>query len=110
MMVLVVEKGIWGCALKSSEVYYINPTLAPKLTHQLAKLLMVHTMPYKALVHMHTQTNIRILMLLTQKIVHLALYGLNHTHTWYPHPYFFHFDLHNCIFTKNGPKHHYFFP
>ena len=44
---------------------------------------------------------------LTQKIVHLALHGLNHIHTSYSYHISLTFDLHNCISTKNGSKHYY---
>ena len=45
--------------------------------------------------------------LLTLKSVHLVFHGLNHIHTSYSYHISLTFDLHNCISTKNGPKHHY---
>ena len=47
------------------------------------------------------------MIVLTQKSIHLALHGLNHIHTSYSYHISFTFDLHNCISTKNAPKHYY---
>ena len=43
--------------------------------------------------------------LLTQKITHLALHGLNHIHTSYSYHISLTFDLHSGIYN---PKHYYF--
>ena len=43
----------------------------------------------------------------TQKIVHLTLYVLNLIHTSYSYHISITLNLHNCISTKNGPKHYY---
>ena len=48
--------------------------------------------------------------MLTPKNVHLDCHGIKHNYTSYSHHYFLHFDLHDFISTKYGPKHHYSFP